>query len=65
MKLPKTQVSTGGGALSILSGFLAIYQDVPITDFMIVFKALTFGEVTTMVAPFIIGIVLLIHNEDN
>jgi len=61
----KPQISTNVGTLSILSGFLAIYQDVKIVEFMEVFKELTYGDVTTMVAPFVIGLIAWFHNEDS
>lgn len=62
--MKKPQISTNLGTLSILSGFLVIYQDVKIMDFMEVFKGLTYGDLTTMIAPFVIGLVAWAHNED-
>ena len=62
--MKKPQVSTNIGTLAILSGFLAIYQDVKIVEFMEVFKGLTYGDAVTMVAPFVIGIIAYFHNED-
>ena len=62
--MKKPQISTGAGILTILAGFLAVYQDVRLTEFMSVFVNLTFGQVVTMLLPFISGIVAIAHNED-
>lgn len=63
--MKKTQVSTNVGILSILSGFLSVYQDVKIVDFMAVFANLTYGEVVTMAAPFLVGALAMFHNEES
>lgn len=59
----RTQVSTKIGWLSMLGGFLAIYNDVKLTEFMTVFNSLTFGEVIAMLTPFIAGIWAIMHDE--
>lgn len=59
----RPQVSTNAGLLAILGGFLAVYNDVKIIDFFVVFESLTYGEVIAMLLPFISGVIAIIHNE--
>jgi len=59
----RPQISTTGGVLTVLAGFLAIYQDIKITDFFTVFQALTFGELVTMALPFVSGMWMFFHDE--
>lgn len=62
--MKKTQVSSNIGVVSILSGFLSIFQNVKLIDFMEVFISLTYGEIFTMIMPFIVGIIAIFHNEE-
>lgn len=61
--MKRTQVSTNIGFISLIGGFLQIYQDVKVVDFFTVFQSLTYGEVVSMVAPFIAGVWAIIHDE--
>ncbi len=61
--MKKTQVSTNVGVLTILGGFLAIYQDVKIMDFLVVFQNLTYGEFISMFLPIFTGGWAILHNE--
>ena len=62
--MKKTQVSTNVGWLAMAGGFLAIYQDVKILDFLTVFTNLTYGDAIAMAAPFVSGLWAIFHNED-
>ena len=59
----RPQVSTNGGVLSLFGGFLNIFNNVKVEDFMDVFQNLTFGDVFTMGLPIITGIWLILHKE--
>ena len=63
--MKKVQVSTSAGWLTILGGFLVIYQDVKLVDFMSVFLDLTFGQVIAMIIPFASGVLGIVHNESD
>lgn len=61
--MKRTQVTTNLGVISLFGGFLAIFQDVKVVDFFTVFNNLTYGDIMTMIAPFIVGLWAILHDE--
>jgi len=62
--MKKAQQSTNIGILTILGGFLNAYYDVQIGDFLGTLDGLTFGAAYNILAPFVLGIWAIYHNEE-
>ena len=61
MKRP--QVSTNIGIYSIFGGFLNIFQDVKVEDFLDTFSGVTCGEAVSMLLPLVVGVYAILHKE--
>jgi hypothetical protein len=59
----KAETSTHIGIYSIMGGFLNIFQDVRVEEFLPVLKDLTFGQLFAMLVPFVIGLWSILHRE--
>ena len=58
------QTTTHIGIYSMLGGFLNIFQDVKLHEFMETFKGLTFGQLISILIPFAIGVWAIMHKGD-
>lgn len=60
----KHQTTTHIGFYSIFGGFLNAFENTKLEDFSKVINDMTFGEVFSILIPFLVGLWAIFHNED-
>ena len=61
--MKRTQVSTNAGWASMAAGFLNVFGNIQVINFLDTVKAMTFAQLLGALGPFAVGIWMIWHDE--